>query len=125
MGERSLYHSPYLDKDTSPKMEPEATPEAPEDEVNLSEKEEAELKTKAFRAVVKDDTSTLAEVISERVPLSIWKRWENKGGKDLLTLSEERGSKASYSMLAKALGLLIGRRRESYEEREAVWVLFG
>lgn len=113
----------------SPEPAPETTPEAPEAEESLmlafTDEEQAELRAKAFRAVVKDDTKALAEVIYGLVPLTMWRRWENKGGKDLLTLSEERGSKAAYSMLAKALGLLKERKRESYEEREAVWVFFG
>jgi len=107
---------------------PETTPEAPTPTPSVEAQEpikgEDELRTKAFRSVVKDDTASLAEVIIDRVPVSIWSAWKNKAGKDLLTLSEERGSSAAYSLLAKALGLLKERKRESYEEREAVWVLF-
>jgi len=112
---------------------PETTPEAPTPvpdvfeascrEVKEPIKDEPELRAKAFRAVVKDDTQALAEVIVDRVPCSVWSLWENKAGKDLLTLSEERGSSAAYSLLAKALGLLKERKRETFEEREAVWVL--
>jgi len=85
---------------------------------------ETELRTKAFRAVVADDVKALAEVIVDAVPKELWSEWQNKAGKDLLTLSEERGSSGAYSLLAKALGLLKERIRETYEEREAVWVLF-
>lgn len=103
---------------------PETTPEAlsPIARERHVLEDDSELRTKAFRAVVKDDTEALAEVTS-KVPVLVWKGWSNKGGKDLLTLSEERGSKESYSMLAKALGVLKERKREAFEERETVWVL--
>lgn len=105
---------------------PETTPEVASpvfEEVPASVHDEAALKLAAFRAVVKDDTATLGEILDSKVPLSIWRRWENKVGKDLLMLSEERGSTAAYSMIAKALGILKERRRDSFEEREAVWVM--
>jgi len=112
----------------APRPAPETTPEAPTPTPSVEapepSKDEEELRTKAFRAVVKDDTASLAAVIIDRVPTSTWSAWKNKAGKDLLTLSEERGSSAAYSLLAKALGLLKERKRESFEEREAVWVLF-
>lgn len=102
---------------------PETTPEVPSPAPPPALENEAELRLTAFRAVVKDDTATLAEVITV-VPQSMWEAWTNKGGKDLVTLSEERGSVAAYSMLAKALGLLKERAREAFEEREVVWVMF-
>lgn len=112
---------------------PETTPEAStplnakpikESPVHTSTENEAELRTQAFRAVVKDDTAALADVVTSRVPKSVWSTWQNKAGKDLLTLSEERGASGAYSLLAKALGLLKEQKRDSFEEREAVWVLF-
>ncbi|CAK0817910.1 unnamed protein product, partial [Prorocentrum cordatum] len=48
--------------------------------------------------------------------------WENKAGKDLLTLAQERGSTCVYAMLARALGMVHEVKREAYAEREAVWV---
>lgn len=108
---------------------PETTPEVLPSKVAgapslLGPVGETELRAKAFRAVVQDDTSTLADVISSTVPCCVWSKWRNKGGKDLLTLSEERGSPGAYSMLARALGVLTARKRDCFEEREAVWVMF-
>jgi hypothetical protein len=87
-----------------------------------AEKQEA-LRLPAFRAVVQDDTVTLADIMG-KVASDTWSSWQNKAGKDLLTLAQERGSPASYSMMAKELGILQERKRESFEERETVWVLF-
>jgi len=80
-----------------------------------------ELRTQAFRAVVKDDTASLSSVL-EQLPVDMWSRWENKAGKDLLTLSQERGSSGAYSLLSKALGLLDEMKQEAFEERESVWI---
>eukprot|EP00929_Paragymnodinium_shiwhaense_P005448 TRINITY_DN10741_c0_g1_i1.p1 TRINITY_DN10741_c0_g1~~TRINITY_DN10741_c0_g1_i1.p1 ORF type:complete len:860 (-),score=264.37 TRINITY_DN10741_c0_g1_i1:150-2729(-) len=80
-----------------------------------------ELKTKALRAVVKDDVTALEEVLSQ-IEVDIWKEWQNKAGKDLMTLSEERGSTNAYSFLAKELGILQEMERETFEEGEDVWV---
>jgi len=81
----------------------------------------AELKVKAFRYVVSDKMAELDAVLS-RLPLELWSNWENKAGKDLITLSEERGSSGAYSVLAKKLGLVQDRKKESFEERESVWI---
>merc|ERR1719330_363307 len=102
---------------------PEMEVPSVEQTVALAPEEETKLRLAAFRAVVKDDIETLGDIIHEKVPLDIWKNWMNKGGKDLLTLSEERGSSAAYSMLARALGLMKNRRRSSFCEREFVWVM--
>merc|ERR1711933_667259 len=83
--------------------------------------EEAELKAKAFRAVVQDNVGSLSEVL-ERLSPNFWAKWQNKAGKDLLTLSQERGSSGAYSVLAEALGMVQEMKRESFEEREAVWI---
>jgi len=85
--------------------------------------ESSALQFLAFRAVVRDDTEKLGEIL-QKVPQDVWSNWQNKAGKDLLTLAQERGSSGSQSMVAKALGLVKERRRESFEERETVWVLF-
>jgi hypothetical protein len=98
-----------------------ALPEVPKIEADISETEEAELKAKAFRSVVQDDVGSLGEVL-ERLPLGVWSQWQNKAGKDLLTLSQERGSSGAYSVLAKALGMVQEMKRESFEERESVWI---
>lgn len=87
-----------------------------------SEGEHAENKKAAFRAVVQDNVQTLGAVL-EVVPMEVWRLWENKAGKDLFTLSTERGSTNAYALLAESLGLLRERKRDTFEEREAVWVL--
>lgn len=87
----------------------------------LAPEEEEKLKARALRAVVQDDFSTLGEVL-ELAPVDTWSRWENRAGKDLLTLSQERGSSCAYSVLAKALGMMKEMKREAFEERETVWV---
>eukprot|EP00931_Biecheleriopsis_adriatica_P039345 TRINITY_DN22502_c0_g1_i2.p1 TRINITY_DN22502_c0_g1~~TRINITY_DN22502_c0_g1_i2.p1 ORF type:complete len:910 (-),score=239.45 TRINITY_DN22502_c0_g1_i2:76-2769(-) len=97
---------------------PGAAEEAPEE---LSQEQIAELKVKAFRLVVKDDMAGLSDVLN-RLPIDLWPKWENKAGKDLITLSQERGSSGAYSVLAKKLGLVQERKRDSFQEREAVWV---
>lgn len=99
----------------------ETPPESNAEEYQMTSEEEAELRPKAFRAVVQDDCVVLASVL-ESVPVKLWKRWENKAGKTLLTLSEERSSMGAYSFLAKALGMIKEQPREAYEERQAVWV---
>jgi len=83
--------------------------------------EEAELQKKAFRAVVQNEIVALSEVIG-RLDVECWSKWENKAGKDLLTLSQERGSSAAYSVLAKALGMVQELKRDTFEERETVWI---
>merc|ERR1712137_34899 len=81
----------------------------------------ASAKSKALRAVAQDDVVALAG-ITESIPVDEWSKWENKAGKSLVTLSQERGSVAAYSHLARALGLVKELKRESFEERESVWV---
>jgi len=56
------------------------------------------------------------------VPEDIWRLWTNKAGKDLLTLSQERGSSSAETLLSKALGMVQEMKREAFEEREAVWI---
>lgn len=92
-----------------------------EEKPEISETEVEKLKAQALRAVVQDDCPSLAEVL-KLVRRSVWSRWENKAGKDLLTLSQERGSSMAYSMLAKSLGMVKEVKREFYEERQTVWV---
>jgi len=94
--------------------EDDEKPELPEEEVE-------KFKAQALRAVVQDDCPALAEVLT-RVRRTVWARWENKAGKDLLTLSQERGSSSVYSLLAKSLGMVKEVKREPYEERQTVWV---
>jgi len=87
----------------------------------MRENSVAVVKAKALRAVAQDDVVALAEII-ENIPVDVWSKWENKAGKDLVTLSQERGSVSAYSQLAKALGIVKEVKRETFEEREAVWV---
>mmetsp|Transcript_55614 Transcript_55614/g.143247 ORF Transcript_55614/g.143247 Transcript_55614/m.143247 type:complete len:650 (-) Transcript_55614:237-2186(-) len=87
----------------------------------LTADEEAKLKAQALRAVVQDDCQSLNEVL-DRAATDVWARWENKAGKDLLTLSQERGSTSAYAVLAKALGIVQELKRDAFEERETVWV---
>eukprot|EP00401_Gymnodinium_catenatum_P036252 CAMPEP_0117594656 /NCGR_PEP_ID=MMETSP0784-20121206/73325_1 /TAXON_ID=39447 /ORGANISM="" /LENGTH=730 /DNA_ID=CAMNT_0005396745 /DNA_START=99 /DNA_END=2291 /DNA_ORIENTATION=- len=89
--------------------------------VTLRPEEEQRLKSAALRLVVRDDAAGLVELLRP-IPSAIWSKWENKAGKDLLTLSQERGSTTSYSVLAKALGILTEQKRDAFEDREAVWV---
>ncbi|CAK9048988.1 Hypothetical protein SCF082_LOCUS27209, partial [Durusdinium trenchii] len=84
---------------------------------DISDEEAEKLKAQALRAVVQDDCPSLAKVLKE-VRRSVWSRWQNRAGKDLLTLSQERGSSMVYSMLAKSLGMVKEVKRESYEERQ-------
>jgi len=79
------------------------------------------VKSKAFRATAQDDFGTLNEIIGS-VSVDIWSKWENRAGKTLLTLSEERRSATVHSQIAKALGILKQSKRETFEERESVWV---
>jgi len=65
---------------------------------------------------------TLADILA-KVSSDTWSTWQNKAAKDLLTLAQERRSPASYSMMAKELGILQERKSDSFEERETVWVL--
>lgn len=81
----------------------------------------AQLRTQAFRCVVQNDCETLTSIL-ETIDKEVWGVWENKAGKDLMTLAQERGSNEAYSVIAKHLGLLKETERESFEEREAVWV---
>jgi len=110
----------------APSVEPSPAPEImAEDNVEnfpvLSEEELQKLKAKALRAVVQDDAATLSCVL-ESVELKTWSLWQNKAGKDLLTLSEERGSTEAHSALMRATGIVIQLKRDAYEERENVWV---
>lgn len=100
---------------STPAVEPKVSVTTP-----LSAEEE-QLKAKALRAVVQDDGATLGSIIGS-LPMESWSRWQNKAGKDLITLSQERGSSCAYSVLAKALGMMKEMKREAFEEREAVWV---
>jgi len=97
------------------------TSEEGAEKLPLTADEEERQKAKALRAVVQDDCEALSEVL-ERVENDMWSRWENKAGKDLLTLSQERGSTAAYAQLAKALGMVQEMKRDTYEERETVWI---
>lgn len=84
--------------------------------------EEVEWKAQAMRAVVANDAQPLEDVL-KRLPVNVWSNWRNKAGKDLVTLSEERGSSAAYSILARYLGVLKEQKRQAFEDREDVWVL--
>jgi len=90
---------------------------------DFSADEERALQSSAQGAVVRDDAEALKAIL-DRVDVDVWSQWTNKAGKDLLTLSEERGSTTAYSFLASALGILTEQRRETFEERETVWVFF-
>lgn len=108
---------PEIDSQAPADAQASAEPELPV----LSETELAELKAKAFKAVVRDECEALVAVL-EKVHKRVWSAWENKAGKDLLTLSQERGSSGAYSVLAKALDMIKQMKREAFEERESVWI---
>jgi len=88
---------------------------------HVSPEEEEKFKARALRAVVKDDCAALSEVL-ESVPVAQWSKWQNKAGKDLLTLAQDRGSACAETALAKALGMVDEAPKEAFEERQAVWV---
>jgi len=115
-----------LQEATRPPVPEEATspplPEEKEAGSYWSAEELESLRLQAFKAVVKDDTVALADILA-KVPSDTWSGWQNKAARDLLTLAQERRSPASYSMMAKELGILQERKGESFEERETVWVL--
>jgi len=83
---------------------------------------EIALRLQAFRAVVKDDAKELNNILNG-LSLDVWSSWQNKAGKDLLTLAQERGATGSYAVIGKVLGILQERKCEAFEERETVWVL--
>lgn len=45
-----------------------------------------------------------------------------EAGKDLISLSQERGASLAYSALARALGVLVERKHSSLEHGAAVWI---
>jgi len=97
--------------------------EAEESKPELSTEEVMTLKAKAFRAVVQDDCEIIESVLAQ-VRRSVWSRWENNSGTNMLVLSQERhkGGSRVYSVLAKSLGLVKEVKRESFEEKQTVWV---
>jgi len=101
--------------EATPQATREATPEA------LANEEQERLKARALRAVAQDDSAALIEVL-QCTPSDLISTWQNKAGKDLLTLSEERGSSGAYSVLARAMGIMREIKREPFEDRESVWV---
>jgi len=124
----SFSFSPELTPEVQPvtvtkaSVEPSATvPEAAPTFRELTPAEEQQFRTKAFRAVVQNDSASLLQVLAE-VAKEQWSVWRNKADRDLLTLSEERGSSEAYAVLAKALGLVSEAKRDTFEEREAVWI---
>lgn len=75
----------------------------------------------AFRAVVQDNVEALTTALQGFSP-EVWSLWRNKAGKNLVSLSEERGSRTVYRFLATSLGLLQELPVEEFEEGEAVWI---
>lgn len=106
----------------SPKVKPRSS-RAGSASSTFSEAETKALQSSAQGAVVRDDADALQAVL-DKVEVDVWSSWKNKAGKDLLTLSQERGSPMAYSVLAKALGLVTEAKRDTFEERETVWVFF-
>jgi len=90
-------------------------------EIRAVDVEKSEAKSRAMRAVVQDDVVSLRSVLSN-VQQAEWTAWQNKAGKDLITLAQERGSSGAYAELAKQLGLLQEMQMEDFHESEAVWV---
>lgn len=88
---------------------------------NASTADSHPMQAQAMRAVAQDDIEKLLEILRQ-VPSEEWVNWQNKAGKDLLTLSQERGSTLAYGTLMRELGQLKELHREAFEEREAVWV---
>ena len=79
-----------------------------------------ELQSVAQRAAVRNDTTAMTLVINT-VEKEVWAQWRNKAGLDLLALAEERGSVATSTLIAQALGFpgraeaLAARQREDDE----------
>lgn len=101
--------------------ETEEDEELEEPEITLSQEEVDALKKEAFRNVVQNKMQELDDVLAQ-LPVRVWSCWENKAGKDLTTLSQERGSSGAYCILAKRLGIVQELKKDSFEEREDVWV---
>lgn len=101
--------------------ETEEDEELEEPEITLSQEEVDALKKEAFRNVVQNKMQELDDVLAQ-LPVRVWSCWENKAGKDLITLSQERGSSGAYCILAKRLGIVQELKKDSFEEREDVWV---
>mmetsp|Transcript_35639 Transcript_35639/g.65310 ORF Transcript_35639/g.65310 Transcript_35639/m.65310 type:complete len:728 (+) Transcript_35639:58-2241(+) len=99
----------------------EAVPVAAKLESRVAQVVTSEAKSRALRAVVQDDVVSLRDVLST-VQQAEWSTWQNKAGKDLITLAQERGSTGAYAELAKQLGLLQEMQMEDFHESEAVWV---
>jgi len=91
-------------------------------ESGLSDAAELAWRQASFRAVVQNDITKLQEVLSE-VPQEVWQAWENKAGKDLITLAQERGSSSAYAVLARAMGLLQERKHSKLEAGDSLWVM--
>lgn len=94
---------------------------SPEGGSPITADEQTKLKAKAMRAVVQNDAAVLESVL-EDVPLEIWCLWQNKAGKTLLELADERGSSEATASILKAQGVLEEQKRDTFEEREDVWV---
>jgi len=83
---------------------------------------DAPKKAACFRAVVQNDAEGLVELLGE-TSIDVWQRWENNAGKDLVSLSLERGSMKVYSVLVRALGIVQERKHSSLDRGDAVWVI--
>jgi len=68
----------------------------------LNPDEIEELKKKAFPAAVKDYVHTLSDIL-DRVPVGIWVKWRNKGGRSLMGMAHERNALLAHSLLSNAL----------------------
>jgi len=84
------------------------------EETTIDEEEE-KLKARALRAVVKDDVAVVTEVLN-LAPVEKWSKWQNKNGKDLLTMSLEFGSSRTYHILARELGKSKEAKREEFDQ---------
>lgn len=103
------------------------TPSSPRSGAHLSptapgeHTEEGKLKARALKAIAQDNSEDLQEILAQ-IPITLVRDWKNKAGTDLLTLAEERKKGKSYSVLAKAMGLVKEEKPERYEEKDSVWV---
>lgn len=107
---------------TAPAPVPEETESVPAIS-RLSVEEEDKLKTEAFRACASGNAERLLEVL-DGVPVNVWERWQNKAGKDLEQLCQERGEKCEVCLrvIFKASGRETQIEREYFEEGEHIWV---
>jgi len=83
-------------------MAPKKGAEPPPDEEDGEVDPYAEVKQKAFRAIVNDDVTSLNEVTSS-LTADVWQTFENKGRRNMLAMAKERKAPAAHASLVSLL----------------------